>query len=140
MKKIPFRIVGIEAERFNLRDGVKVGSRVDVRTNFGFAVNSKEKLVKCIVSYAYSLERVSIMEMVLSCVFAIEPTAFSDMLKENKFVIEPFFSQYLATINVGAARGEIHARCEQANSEIAQVILPPINLIEALSKPVVIEL
>ena len=123
MKTIPFRIVGIETSDFFFKkDVVLDGGKVDVTTNFKFAVNKEAKLVKCIIDYTYVRQ------------------GFGEMIRENRFVIEPFLSQYLATINVGAARGELHARCELNNSPLAKVILPPINLVEALSNDVVIEL
>lgn len=81
-----------------------------------------------------------VLHITLSTIFAIEPSAFDTMLKDKEFIIEPFFSQYLATINVGAARGEIHARCELANSELTKIVLPPINLVAALPNNVVISI
>lgn len=93
-----------------------------------------------LIDYTYVRQGEKIMSLMVSCIFAIEPQAFGEMIRENRFVIEPFLSQYLATINVGAARGELHARCELNNSPLAKVILPPINLVEALSNDVVIEL
>lgn len=141
MKTIPFRIVGIETSDFFFKkDVVLDGGKVDVTTNFKFAVNKEAKLVKCIIDYTYVRQGEKIMSLMVSCIFAIEPQAFGEMIRENRFVIEPFLSQYLATINVGAARGELHARCELNNSPLAKVILPPINLVEALSNDVVIEL
>ncbi len=140
MKTIPFRIVGMEVENFSIDDEIKVEGSIDVNTNFGYAVNMQEKLVKCIAIYKYNISGKVILEMTLSCIFNIEANAFSEMLKDDKFIIEPFFSQYLATINVGASRGEIHARCEFKNSKIAKIILPPINLVEALPNPIVINL
>ena len=141
MKNIPFRIVGIETSNFFLKNDVSVkeGEKVDVNTNFMFAVKRDAQLVKCKINYMYSFQGEKILTMDLSCAFSIEPQAFGEMVHDNKFVIEPFFSQYLATINVGAARGEIHARCEMNNSQLANVILPPINLVEALPNDVVIE-
>lgn len=141
MKTIPFRIVGIETSDFFCKKDVVLGNgKVDVTTNFLFAVNKEGKLVKCIIDYTYVYQGEKIMSLTVSCIFAIEPQAFEEMIHENKFIIEPFLSQYLATINVGAARGELHARCEQNNSPLAKVILPPINLVEALPNDVVIKL
>lgn len=141
MKTIPFRIVGIETSDFFFKkDVVLDGGKVDVTTNFMFAVNKEAKLVKCIIDYTYVRQDDKIMSLTVSCIFAIELQAFGEMIHDNKFVIEPFFSQYLATINVGAARGELHARCELNNSPLANVILPPINLAEALPNDVVIEI
>jgi len=141
MKTIPFRIVGIETSDFFFKkDVVLDGGKVDVTTNFMFAVNKEAKLVKCIIDYTYVRQGEKIMSLTVSCIFTIEPQAFVEMIRDNKFVIEPFLSQYLATINVGAARGELHARCELNNSPLANVILPPINLVDALPNDVVIEL
>ncbi len=78
--------------------------------------------------------------MALISTFDVKPDAFQTMIDGNKFTLQPFFSQYLSTINVGAARGEIHARCEHAGSELANIILPPVNLVEALHEPIVITL
>lgn len=141
MKAIPFRIVGIETSDFFFKKDVVLDSgKIDVATNFMFAVNKEAKLVKCRIDYAYVLQGEKIMSLTVSCIFAIEPHAFGEMIRDNMFVIEPFLSQYLATINVGAARGEIHARCELNTSPLANVILPPINLVEALPNDVVIEI
>lgn len=141
MKTIPFRIVGIETSNFFFKkDVILTDGKIDVTTNFMFAVKKEAKLVKCMIDYAYVCQGEKIMSLTESCIFAIEPQAFGEMIRENKFVIEPFLSQYLATINVGAARGELHARCELNNSPLANIILPPINLVEALPNDVVIEI
>ena len=141
MKTIPFRIVGIETSNFFFKkDVILTDGKIDVTTNFMFAVKKEAKLVKCMIDYAYVCQSEKIMSLTESCIFAIEPQAFGEMIRENKFVIEPFLSQYLATINVGAARGELHARCELNNSPLAKIILPPINLVEALPNDVVIEI
>lgn len=141
MKTIPFRIVGIETSNFFFKkDVILTDGKIDVTTNFMFAVKKEEKLVKCMINYAYVFQDEKIMSLTESCIFAIEPQAFGKMIREKKFVIEPFLSQYLATINVGAARGELHARCELNNSPLANIILPPINLVEALPNDVIIEI
>ena len=123
---------------FFKKDVVLGNGKVDVTTNFMFAVNKETKLVKCIIDYTYVHQGEKVMSLTVSCIFAIEPQAFGEMIHENRFVIEPFFSRYLATINVGAARGEIHARCEIQSSPLSKIVLPPINLVEALPAPITI--
>lgn len=141
MEKIPFRISDIEVGNFKLESDTNLkDDKVDVSTTLSFAVNKEARLVKSTIDYAYSQDGASLLAMTLSCVFAVHEGAFDDMLDGGKFTMKPFFSQYLATINVGAARGEIHARCEMAHSRLAKVVLPPINLAEALAEPVVIEM
>lgn len=139
MNTIPFKIIEINTEKFALAETPAVfDENIDVNTNFSFGVNATSQLVRCVMDYTYVYKGKDILKMVLSCVFKIEEEAFSSMLQDGKFMLEPFFSRYLATINVGAARGEIHARCETLKSPLSKIILPPINLVEALPAPITI--
>ena len=141
MNTIPFKIIEINTEKFALAETpVVFGENINVNTNFLFGVNATSQLVRCVMDYTYVYKGKDILNMVLSCVFKIEEEAFGSMLQDGKFILEPFFSRYLATINVGAARGEIHARCEAQNSALSKIILPPINLVEALPAPIIITL
>lgn len=141
MDTIPFKVIGLNVEKFELAENpVIIEGNIDVKTDFSFGVNTASQLVRCLIAYTYVYRGEGILNMVYTCVFKIEDEAFGKMLQENKFVIEPFFSRYLATINVGAARGEIHARCEAVNNPLSRIVLPPINLVEALPEDIVIEL
>ena len=138
---IPFRIIGLHVDSFFLTDHkFQIEIPVEVLTSYDFGVNIDEHLVVARHSYTYLQEGTKLLQMTLISTFDVKPDAFQSMLQENKFTLEPFFSQYLSTINVGAARGEIHARCQAAESELADIILPPINLTEALPEPIVITL
>ena len=59
------------------------------------------------------------------------------MIVGDQLLLKAEFARYITTINVGAARGEIHARCSLAKSNIARIILPPVNLVEALPNDIV---
>ena len=139
--QIPFRIVGLQVETFQLTGNKpKNDIPVEVRTNYEFGVIPDEHLVMARLIYTYLQEETELLQMTLVSTFDVKPDAFETMLEGNTFTLQPFFSRYLSTINVGAARGEIHARCEQVGSELANIILPPINLVEALPEPIVITL
>lgn len=140
-KQIPFRVVGLQVDNFYLTGNKQQeGSPIEVRTNYEFGVIPKQHLVMARLTYTYLQANIELLQMTLISTFDVKPDAFESMLHNETFTLEPFFSQYLSTINVGAARGEIHARCEQAGSELANVILPPINLVEALPDPIIISL
>lgn len=140
-KQIPFRVVELNVEKFNLNEqNLQQDTQVEVCTNYEFGVIPDKHLVMARLTYTYLQAETELLQMVLVSTFEVENEAFQTMLQDSTFTLEPYFSQYLATINVGAARGEIHARCEQANSKLAKVILPPINLVKALPKPIVITL
>lgn len=139
MNTIPFKIIEINTEKFALAETpAEFDECINVKTNFSFGVNATSQLVRCVIDYTYVYKGKDILNMRLSCVFKIEEEAFGIMLQDGKFILDPFFSRYLATINVGAARGEIHARCETMNSPLSKIILPPINLMEALPAPITI--
>ena len=141
MNAIPFKVIELITEKFELAECPSVfDENIDVNTNFSFGVNVTSQLFRCMIDYTYIFKGEKILNMALACVFKIEEEAFKGMMQEDKFVIDPFFSRYLATINVGAARGEIHARCEAKQSPLTKVVLPPINLVEALPDPIVITL
>ncbi|TGX80495.1 hypothetical protein E5358_12625 [Palleniella muris] len=140
-KQIPFRVVGLQVDNFTLTSNkLQEDSPIEVRTNYEFGVIPEQHLVMARLTYTYLQAKTELLQMTLISTFDVKPEAFKTMLQDTTFTLEPFFSQYLSTINVGAARGEIHARCEQAGSELANVILPPVNLVEALPDPIVISL
>lgn len=141
MNQIPFRIVGLQVEDFRISQQMpQDGTPIEVRTNYEFGVNPEQHLVMAKLTYTYLQNDTEYLSMVLVSSFDVKTEAFATMLHDSTFTLQPFFSQYLSTINVGAARGEIHARCEKAGSALSNVILPPINLVEALPEPIVITL
>ena len=140
-KQIPFRIIGLQVENFRLTENKpKVDQPVEIRTDYEFGVIPSAHLVSAKLTYTYHQNGNVLLEMTLVSTFDVEPAAFQSMIADGIFTLEPYFSQYLSTINVGAARGEIHARSEQAGSMMANFILPPINLVEALPAPITIAL
>ena len=140
MKQIPFRIVGLQVESFDLNDNqLRDKEAIAVNTSYEFGVNVTDHRVVVRIVYKYFQDEAELLHLSLVSTFDVKQEDFDKMMIDNKFTLEPFFSQYLSTINVGAARGEIHARCEVAKSKLAEIILPPINLVEALPNPIEIE-
>jgi hypothetical protein len=140
-KEIPFRVVGLQVENFSITGNkIQESSSIEVRTNYEFGVIPEQHLVMARLTYTYLQANIELLQLTLISTFDVKPDAFKSMLHDEIFTLEPFFSQYLSTINVGAARGEIHARCEQVGSELTNIILPPINLVEALPDPIDISL
>jgi len=136
-KPIPFRIVGLKVEDFSITGPTpKEDDPFEVRTSYEFGVSPEPHLVNAKLTYTYRQSDTVLLTMTLNSIFEVKQEAFDEMLIDNIFTLEPSFLQYICTINVGAARGEIHARCEQAGSPIAEVVLPPINLVDALPEPI----
>lgn len=131
---IPFRIVELLTQNFNLEKSatLKEGQNIDVNTQFMFGVSFPLKRVRITGTYTYLSGQNALIKLDVITSFEVEQQAFEGMIKDGVFTLEPEFMQYLATINVGAARGEIHARCELNQSVLASIVLPPINLVATL--------
>lgn len=136
---IPFRIDEMICKQFSALSD-KIDDEIVVNSSFTFGVNVAVHHIRCSAIYEYLQNEQSKMRLELICSFDVEENAFNSMLHGKSFELTASFAQYLATINVGAARGEIHARCESQNSNFKDVILPPINLMEIIKSDVVIEL
>lgn len=103
--------------------------------SFQFKVSVEEKVVCCISRYEYISEEVAVMQLDLECYFQIEPQYFTSLIKDDVLIIKTEILQYLATIAVGTARGEIHARCECAESRLQDIVLPPVDLTKIIKTP-----
>jgi len=135
---IPYKIDQIITRKFEqYPDLFSVGPDVQVSSEYGFAVNVIEHRVRCISKYIYMQEEHKLLELELVCVFDVESTAFNDLKKDNELTIPVEFLRYMATICVGTARGDIHARTEA--TAISHIVLPPINLVESITESFVLK-
>ncbi len=133
---IPFKIDEIICSKFDILGEVKKGE-VELETGFAFSANFPTHHVRSTVLYRLIQNGACVLEHELICSFDVREKEFRQMIVGNQLLLKAEFARYITTINVGAARGEIHARCSLAKSSIAKVILPPINLIEALPNDIV---
>ena len=136
---IPFNVDELICNKFEIYGELSPGD-TDVRTGFTFGVHIPSHHVRCRIVYQYLQNEKLLLELDFTTSFDVQEEAMQSMVRGDKFVIEPYFAQYLATINVGAARGEIHARSEMAKSSFVDAILPPINLMEAIPDDIEIEI
>ena len=136
---IPFKIDEIICSKFAIFGQVSNGD-VDLETSFAFSVNFPIHHIRSIVLYRLLQRGVCVLEHQLICSFEVREKEFNQMIVGNQLILKADFARYVTTINVGAARGEIHARCSQAESNIAKVILPPINLVEALPDDIIFDI
>lgn len=132
-KIIAYRIVQVAIDDFKMQpQQLNDKDELGINTSYIFQANFDIQCVRCLSSFVFTKGDARLIELKLSCVFAIEPSMFESMYDESKqhFTIDAYFCRYMATIAVGAARGVIAAKTE--NSPLAEVVLPPINLVEAI--------
>ena len=133
-KTIPYKIIGIEILNDFVRKEPSNGIKgFGLKTDFSFQTNSNAQQIRCVSRYVFSLEdKNAVIDVQLACTFQIEPNAYQSMLDEsNKTItINEFFSRYMATICVGAARGVIAAKVK--DTWLEKVVLPPINLTQPI--------
>ena len=133
---IPFKIDEIICSKFEILGEVTKGE-VELETGFAFSANFQNHHVRSTVLYRLIQGNVCVLEHELICSFDVREAEFNQMIVGDQLLLKAEFARYITTINVGAARGEIHARCSLAKSNIARIILPPVNLVEALPNDIV---
>ena len=136
---IPYRIVEIIVNGFNVQSDENLDKNIEINvsTEFSYAVNIPAHRVRCISKYIYTQEEKEVLSCDLTCTFEVKEEAFNSFIKDDKLTLDVDWLRYMATIAVGAARGEIHARAEIEKSELSEIILPPINLVEIIKESVI---
>lgn len=134
MSVLKYRIDKIVTKEFKVRKINNIDN-LHFSLSFQFKVNAKEKVVCCISHYEYRTEEEIMMGLDLECYFQIEPKYFTSLIKDDVLTIKTENLQYLATIAVGTARGEIHARCDIAESPLQEIVLPPVDLTKIIQIP-----
>ena len=136
---IPYRIVEIIVNGFNVQSDENLDKNIEINvsTEFSYAVNIPAHRVRCISKYIYTQDEKEVLSCDLTCTFEVKEEAFNSFIKDDKLTLDVDWLRYMATIAVGAARGEIHARAEIEKSELSEIILPPINLVEIIKESVI---
>ena len=133
---IPFKIDEIICSKFEIYGQVTKGE-VELETGYAFSLNFPTHHVRSTVLYRLIQNGACVLEHELVCSFEIREKEFKQMIVGKQLILKVDFARYITTINVGAARGEIHARCAIAKCNIARVVFPPINLVAALPDDIV---
>lgn len=133
---IPYRIVEIIVNDFNVQSDENLDKNIEINvsTEFSYAVNIPAHRVRCFSKYIYTQDEKEVLAFDLTCTFEVREDAFNSFIKDDKLTLDVDWLRYMATIAVGAARGEIHARAEIEKSDLSEVILPPINLVEIIKE------
>ena len=138
-EEIPFCVNGLICNKFEIRGELKEGD-TDLEIGFSFGVRPSTHQARCTMNYTISQGSDIRVFLDLTCLFSMHRKAFDKRKKGDVFILSADDAQYLATINVGAARGELHARASQHSSSWEKLTLPPVNLLEAITKDVHIDL
>ena len=106
------------------------GEDVTVESEFAFGVNTEATDIRCITKINYFQGEKLLLTSEVHCFFEVNEEG-SKLLTE-KGRVEVGFLRYLATIATGTVRGIIHTKTE--NTTLNPVVLPPLNLVEAIKE------
>lgn len=126
---IPFRIRQIKTQQFAMfPEKFLNGKGVTIESQFNFGINNEVSDIRCVTKLTYSQGETLLLILEVHCFFAITEDGSKKLLEQGK--VEVDFLRYLATISTGTVRGIIHTKTE--NSALNPVVLPPVNLVEAI--------
>lgn len=133
---IPFRIRQIKTQQFAMFPDLLVnGEEVTVESEFGFGVNNEVTDIRCVAKVSYFQGEKLLLTTEVHCFFEVSSEGSQEIAKQGR--IEVGFLRYLATISTGTVRGIIHTKTE--NTALNVVVLPPINLVEAIKEDFVFQ-
>ena len=133
---IPFRIRQIKTQQFAMFPDLLVnGKEVTVESEFGFGVNNEVTDIRCVAKISYFQDEKLLLTTEVHCYFEVSTEGSQEIAKQGR--IEVGFLRYLATISTGTVRGVIHTKTE--NTALNVVVLPPINLVEAIKEDFVFQ-
>lgn len=133
---IPFRIRQIKTQQFAMFPDILVnGEEVTVESEFGFGVNNDATDIRCVAKISYIQSDKLLLTTEVHCFFEVSSEGSQEIAKQGR--IEVGFLRYLATISTGTVRGIIHTKTE--NTMLNTVVLPPINLVEAIKEDFVFQ-
>lgn len=128
---IPFRIRQIKTQQFAMFPDLFVnGKEVTVDSEFSFGVNTEIKNILCVTKLSYRQNENLLLTTEVHCIFDIREDGVNQLKEQGRVVVD--FLRYLATIATGAVRGIIHTKTE--NTVLNPVVVPPINLVEAIKE------
>ena len=134
---IPFRIRQIKTQQFAMFPDLLVnGKEVTVDSEFSFGVNTEVKNILCVAKLSYRQDENLLLTTEVHCIFDIREDGTNQLKEQGRVVVD--FLRYLATIAVGTVRGIIHTKTE--NTVLNSVVVPPINLVEAIKEDFVFKL
>ncbi len=128
---IPFRIRQIKTQQFAMFPDLLVnGKEVTVDSEFSFGVNTEVKNILCVTKLSYRQDDNLLLTTELHCIFDIREDGINQFKEQGRVGVD--FLRYLATIATGTVRGVVHTKTE--NTVLNSVVVPPINLVEAIKE------
>ena len=126
---IPFRIRQIKTQQFAMFPDLLVnGNDVNIQSEFNFGVNKEINDIFCVTKLSYIQDEKLLLTTEVVCFFGIKEESSKQISELGR--IEVGFLRYLATIAIGTVRGIIHTKTE--NTVLNPIVLPPLNLMEAI--------
>jgi hypothetical protein len=129
---LTFQIARIENRQFAcFPEDYIVGENVDIHAQFGFDVDEQTQTVCCFSKFMFEQQRNKLLVAEVLTYFLIHPDSFEEIAHDGEFQIPVDHLRHFATIAVGTARGILWAKTE--GTCLNQIVLPPINLVEAIT-------
>lgn len=133
---IPFRIRQIKTQQFAMfPEKLTNGEHVTVQSEFGFSLSDDLSSVRCISKFTYTQNEILLLTTEVHCFFEVNDVGKNEILDKGRLEVD--FLRYLATIVTGTIRGIIHTKTE--NTVLNPIVLPPINLVEAIKEDMIID-
>lgn len=137
--EIPFKLVHIEENQFSLFENGLGSAEISQEVGVGFDAIVEKHILASSIQYKLISDQGPFINIVVTCYFEIEPSSFSSFYTSDDMITIPQgFSQHLAMITAGTARGILFAKTK--GTEFNTYYMGLINIPEFIDQDIIIEL
>lgn len=122
-----------ELERFDSSN-----ESVGIETNFNFSFNKTERILKCVINLTFIQDNQPFLKCELQTFFEISKESIEELTSENLVVFPKGLLCQFASLAYGSFRGVIYMKT--INTNISNLILPPMYLSEVIKGDMKVEL
>lgn len=138
---IQFALVKISTEEFaTFEENFQLDKEVSNNFDFGFSVNSEERLLFWNFKLQNSSDEKLFLKGVFQFAFMISPESWEKIKKKNRITFPKDFLTHCAALSIGTMRGILYEKVSKMNSPISQFILPLIDISDAIEEDVTVDL
>lgn len=125
--QISFRISDVAQKQFEMLTNEWPTEEMQIQNSLNFASNTNERVVRCTMHLEFKLNDITQLILVTQTAFEFERETWSRLynLNDDAWILPVGLVQHLADITIGASRGILAIRTQEAG--IQSIVLPLIH-------------
>lgn len=135
-----FRIIGIKTKQFAAFESNfnRDQPELNIDNGFSYGIDLESSQFHCMISITLSQNTRPVIKIETEGVFQLDKESIDSFLQDNVFEMPEPIVRYFTDMVYGAMRGILV--CKLEDTQLSDVILPPVNWNEVIDRPLSISL